>query len=406
MCKWQVSALLRLTSKIGSFWRVGCCAVRGTKTALAVLAMLASVLAWGSAPARADDKVGHLGPHEVRVLTQNMFIGAPLGPIVQATSIPAFLAAINALPGIIQATKPAERAAAMAAEIATQRPDFVALHEVWKLTVGGVVVEDLLQYVLDALKALGQPYDLVHDAVNDTVAVVNEEDLDLTQLPPLPPPFPARIDFHLTDRDAILMRTDADIEIMPGGVQPILFEKTIDSPFPPPFNFKIRSGYVSVDATVRGIPLRFVSVHLVPNALTILTHTDELLKLATDNNPTMLPLVFGGDFNTRAENPNDDSYQIYQKLIDAGLTDAWNPHIHRPGLGLTCCQAPSLTKPSNLTARVDLILFSGAFAVEDINLIGNKEIDRTPSGLWPSDHAGLVATLATPLCQIEGRCGR
>jgi len=144
-------------------------------------------------------------------------------------------------------------------------------------------------------------------------------------------------------------------------------------------------------------------VHLVQNQATILTHTEELLTKTAS--PT-LPLVFGGDFNTRAENPNDPSYIIYQTLIDAGLTDAWNPHIHRPGLGLTCCQDPSLTKPSNLVARVDLILFSGAFAVEDINLIGNKEIDRTPSGLWPSDHAGIVATLATPLCQSEPRCPR
>jgi endonuclease/exonuclease/phosphatase family metal-dependent hydrolase len=145
-----------------------------------------------------------------------------------------------------------------------------------------------------------------------------------------------------------------------------------------------------------------VSVHLVPNQATILTHTDELLTKTAS--PT-LPLVFGGDFNTRAENPNDPSYLIYQKLIDAGLTDAWNPHIHRPGLGLTCCQDASLLKPSSLVARVDLILFRGAFAVEDINLIGNKEIDRTPSGLWPSDHAGIVATLATPLCH-EPRCPR
>jgi len=141
-------------------------------------------------------------------------------------------------------TKPAERAAAMAAEIAKQRPDFVALHEAWKLTVEGVVVEDLLQYVLDALKALDEPYELVGS--------VDEEDLNITR-----PTFP--INFHLTDRDAILMRAGGDIEIMPGGVQPTLFDKPIDIPLPPPFN-QIKAGYNSVDATVRGIPLRFVSV--------------------------------------------------------------------------------------------------------------------------------------------------
>jgi endonuclease/exonuclease/phosphatase family metal-dependent hydrolase len=388
MCKWQVSALLRLTSRIGSFRRFGCSAVRGTKTALAVLAMLASVLAWGSAPVRADDKVGHLGPHEVRVLAQNMYIGASLGPLVNAKTLDQFLVAANALAQGIVITKPAERAAAMAAEIAQQRPDLVALSEVWKLTVEGVLVEDLLQYVLDALKALGQPYELVGS--------VDLEDLNITR-----PNFP--INFHLTDRNAILYRTDADIHFKPEDVQPILFDIPIGTPLPAP-NDLVHGGYISVDATVRGIPLRFVSVHLIPNPLTIEAHTLDLLKKTAS--PT-LPLVFGGDFNTTANDPSDPSYiHIYQHLIDAGLTDAWNPHIHRPGLGLTCCQDSGLTQPSNLKFRVDLIMFSGAFEVEDINLIGNKETDRTPSGLWPSDHAGLVATLATPLCQIEGRCGR
>ena len=397
MCKWQVSALLRLTSRIGSFRRFGCSAVRGTKTALAVLAMLTSVLAWGSAPVRADDKPGHLGPHEVRVLTQNMYVGASLGILLQNQGD--FATAIAKFTHDLLATKAAERAAAMAAEIAEQRPDFVALHEVWKLVdAKGNVVEDLLQYVLDALKALGQPYKLAHDEVHDAIAVVDAEELV----------DPCGITGQIKDRGAILMRTDGDIQIM--NVQPLKFFPPISIPLrcnPPPAIPTIISttpGFVFVDATVRGIPLRFVSVHLVPNPTTIEAHTLDLLDKTAS--PT-LPLVFGGDFNTTANDPSNISYKlVYQHLIDAGLTDAWNPHIHRPGLGLTCCQKPLLNEPSDLTTRVDLILFSGAFEVEDINLIGNKETDRTPSGLWPSDHAGLVATLATPLCQIEGRCGR
>src|SRR5215471_20902372 len=135
MCKWQV--------------------IRGTKTVLAVLAILASVLAWGSAPVRADGNDGDLGRHEVRVLTQNMYVGASLGEFLTGATTPQrFLEAI-------QATKPAERAAAMAAEIAKQRPDFVALHEAWRLTAGGIIVEDLLRSLVDNLKALGQPYELV-----------------------------------------------------------------------------------------------------------------------------------------------------------------------------------------------------------------------------------------------------
>src|SRR5262249_55221540 len=159
--------------------------------------------------------------------------------------------------------------------IAKQRPDFVALHEAWKLTVNNVAVEDLLQYLLDALKALDAPYELV--------GFVDEEDLNITR-----PLFP--INFHLTDRDAILMRTGGDIEIMPGCVQPTLFDTPINVPPPPsPPLFQVKAGYISVDATVRGIPLRFVSVHLVPNKDTIGPHTLELLEKTAS--PT-LPLVF------------------------------------------------------------------------------------------------------------------
>ena len=388
MCKWQMSALLTLKNTIGLFPRFGCDASRGTKTVLAVLAILASVLAWGSAPVRADDNAGNLGRHKVRVLTQNMYIGADLTPIALAKTFPQFQDAITTVTQNIVATKPAERAAAMAAEIAKQRPDFVALHEAWRLTAGGIIVEDLLQSLLDNLKALGQPYDLVRAGiVNGTV---NDNDVDLTTCgPPFNrPPF----NIHLTDRGAILMRTDVDIAIIGVQSQPFLTPISIPTPLPPPCDtLTSHPGYVSVDAIVRGRPLRFVSVHLIPGPITrMLAHTTELLQLAADT--TTLPLVFGGDFNTTADDPSNPSHQIYQALI-AGLTDAWNPQ--RPGP--TCCQDPKLLNArSQLEHRIDLILLRGAFAVENINLIGNKPSDRTPSRLWPSDHAGIVATLAGP----------
>jgi len=141
--KKRYGTLFRLKST-GLFRRCGRDAIRGTKTVLAVLAMLASVLAWGSAPG-AEDNDGDLGSHRVRVLTQNMYIGASLHDLVTATSVKDVKAAITALSSAILVTKPRERAAAMAAEIAKKRPDFVALQEAWILTKDGVVVEDLLQ---------------------------------------------------------------------------------------------------------------------------------------------------------------------------------------------------------------------------------------------------------------------
>ena len=38
-------------------------------------------------------------------------------------------------------------------------------------------------------------------------------------------------------------------------------------------------------------------------------------------------------------------------------------------------------------------MFKGNFHVKDIEIDGNLQNDRTISGLWPSDHAGVVATL-------------
>src|SRR6516165_1662581 len=288
MCKWQMSALLTLKNTIGLFPRFGCDASRGTKAVLAVLAILASVLAWGSAPVRADDNAGNLGRHKVRVLTQNMYVGADFGLLRGATTPQQFLAAINAFYQNILATKPAERAAAMAAEIAKQRPDFVALHEAWILSVGGIVQMDLLKSVVDDLKALGQPYDLVPGGT------VTGEDIALP---------PSLGNIHLTDQDAILMRTD--VVILHIGVQSQHFPTPIitPTPLPPPFNQIIsHAGYVSIDAIIRGLPLRFVSVHLIPNPGTILAHTIELLQLAA--NTTTLPLVFGGDFNTTGDDPS------------------------------------------------------------------------------------------------------
>jgi endonuclease/exonuclease/phosphatase family metal-dependent hydrolase len=364
-----------------------------------VLGLLASVLACGSAPVRAADDDGDLDRHEVRVLSQNMYIGASLGNLVSGAETP------QDIVNDIIATKPAERAAAMAAEIAKQRPDLVALHEAWRLTVGRVIVEDLLQSVIDELKALGQPYELACAA--NVCGTVNDEDVVATC---------GVLPIHLTDRDAILKRTDVDIHII--DVQSKQFTATITTPLPPPCtpnSITSQAGYVWVDAIVRGLPLRFVSVHLIPNPTTIGLHTAELLK----NEATTTTLVLGGDFNTTADDPSNlITGLVYRMLItpQTRLTDAWEL-LHPSQPGFTCCQEPNLLNtrsnldlppcppgstvpPPGRTAcphRIDLILFRGLAGVSNMKVFGDKpQTDRTPSGLWPSDHAGIVATLAGP----------
>ena len=96
-----------------------------------------------------------------------------------------------------------------------------------------------------------------------------------------------------------------------------------------------------------------------------------------------------GDLNTQA--PEAPAYRMF---LEAGFEDAWTV-AHGDEPGLTCCQAADLRNPeSALYERIDLVLFRGPFEVLTVDRTGETPEARTTSGLWPSDHAGVVATLA------------
>jgi endonuclease/exonuclease/phosphatase family metal-dependent hydrolase len=152
-------------------------------------------------------------------------------------------------------------------------------------------------------------------------------------------------------------------------------------------------GWASIDVTIDNRSFRFVSTHLDTTAAVQLAQVKELILAAGS---TTLPVVFSGDFNATADTGLDPTFATYQTVINAGFTEAW-PQKRAPDPGFTCCQAPNLLNTTSLlNHRIDLILLRGAFGIADIHLIGNKPADRTASGLWPSDHAGVVATLRIP----------
>lgn len=152
-----------------------------------------------------------------------------------------------------------------------------------------------------------------------------------------------------------------------------------------------RRGWISVDAKIRGKSFRFVTTHLEPLHPDIqVAQGNELLSGPAN---TSLPVVMAGDFNTRADGTGTPTYGV---LTAAGFADAWSQT--RPGTpGYTCCHAADLhTLPAPLTERVDLVLTRGGFRALSTELLGDSPSDRTPSGLWPSDHAGVAAQLGLP----------
>jgi hypothetical protein len=88
----------------------------------------------------------------------------------------------------------------------------------------------------------------------------------------------------------------------------------------------------------------------------------------------------------------------YNALVAGGLSDTWTA----AGLGappLTCCHLAPEDRVSDPAATYtedpDHVFTRGAFSVLDEHLVGNTVPNPAPEPfIWPSDHAGMVATLA------------
>ena len=318
----------------------------------------------------------------IRLVTQNMDQGTTLSEVAAARTFAEFVAAVTTIYNNILATKPAERAAAMAREIAKLRPDLVALQEASVLRTGSggpatTVQADLLQLLLDELAGLGHHY--------NAVAIVPGLDAQA--------PSTLGFDVRITAQDAILVRADKSNDLKVSNLQIEQFGVKLAVPSIVGTISDTR-GWAAVDVEADGKSFRFVTTHLDSVSPAIrLAQANELFHTAADTN---LPVVMAGDFNIPADTSVDPSFPAYQAMINAGFTDAWQSK-RAPDPGFTCCQADNLSNPtSQLSHRIDLVLFRGAFGVTDISLIGNRQADRTISALWPSDHAGVTAALRLP----------
>ncbi|HSB69835.1 MAG TPA: endonuclease/exonuclease/phosphatase family protein [Candidatus Methylomirabilis sp.] len=357
------------------------------KRKLVLVGVLFSLLL--AVSAEAQQPVPFKGNRTITVMTRNLYLGADLVPVLTAPP-DEFPFRVAAAWATVQATNFPARAQVLADEIAVKQPDLIGLQEaeLWRIQSPGdfltgntpatTVVFDFVELLLGALNARGLQYEVV--------AITTNFDIEA---PSITPNFTFD-DIRLTDRDVILARTDlktADLKlsnVQVGNFVSKLFVLVGDLPVAVP------RGWAAVDVKVRGKSFRFVTTHLeVFSPLVQVNQARELLK---GPGATDLPVVFAGDFNSCASPPCLDQTPTYGNLIAAGLVDAWS--LAGSGAGFTCCQAENLLNPiSTLNERIDFVLFRGPFTVVDADLVGDTLADRTPSGLWPSDHAGVVTTL-------------
>lgn len=315
----------------------------------------------------------------ITVMTRNLYMGADLVPVITAATPAEFFGAVTTVFQQVQATDFPERAEAIADEIEAMQPDLVGLQEVviWRTqypadgpaTPATDVAYDFLQILLDALEARGLPY--------EAIAVATGFDVEA--------PSTLGIDVRLTDRDVILARKQGGMKL--SNIQTGVFSASVV------FNtavgpIAVPRVWTSVDVKTKGKTFRFVNTHLEPFSESVQTvQANELLTGPAD---TSLPLILLGDFNSRADGTGTATYD---NLIGAGLLDAWD--LANPAdPGFTFGQDADLLNPdSALSERIDLVLFRGELNVINAFLVGEEADDRTPSGLWPSDHAGVVASL-------------
>jgi hypothetical protein len=323
-------------------------------------------------------------------MTQNLYLGTDLAPVLTAETVPELIGAATVGFANVQATNFAERAVALAKEVETTRPTLIALQEVSLFRTRPystsptetTFVIDYLQLLLDALAARGLQYGVVAEVKNF------DSEIPAYNLPGVTGLGLVR----LTDRDVILARTDLNRDrLFLSNVQSSNFTTNLTVPAAVG-SLTLLRGWASVDVTVRGKTVRFLTTHLEPFYPPVqVAQANELLAGPGD---TYLPLVFAGDFNSNADAFDTSTYG---NLIAAGFVDAWS-QIDPLDPGYTCCEAANLLNADpSLDMRIDLVLMRDgvgmrqrSIVADAAEVVGGESTDKTPSGLWPSDHAGVV----------------
>ncbi len=384
-----------------------------------VIAVAIAFLITAPSPAHADDE------SNIKVMTQNLYIGANIFKLLDATTAQEVPFVAAEVFGDIQATDFYQRADSIADTIAKKRPHLIGLQEVTLLRTqcpadflptpnAEIILIDFLEVLLNALDARGAHYEVVAsiENVDAELPVFNGAGL----LPDCPAPF---FDARVTDHDVTLRRSDVTAYEV--------FQKRYSATLPVEIGggaavIPFYRGFTVVDAEVQGRSYRFVNTHLEPSGNPFgnffqfaqafeLTQTLNALTGALGDKA----LFVAGDFNSSPDAFTSDCFMPstgtvvvdgcptpYALMVGDGYADAWNLRKDNWKPGFTCCQSPLLeNRRSELDRRIDHVWYrdsltgpSSEIDVVKAKVVGARKKDKTINGLWPSDHAGVIARFA------------
>ncbi|MDC5696639.1 hypothetical protein OO014_05170 [Intrasporangium calvum] len=388
----------------------------------AVAATIGAVLAVPllTAPSQAADgpseRAGARPGKPLTVMTRNLYLGADINRPVRAaqtaaaqpgatqqTIITALAVATDATRAIVDQTNFPVRSKLLAAEIAAAEPDLVGLQEValWRsgpfnptaiASPSATTVDyDFLQILLDELDALGADYDAVKVGARADV-----------EAPAFTPTGQNMRNVRLTMRDVILKKADnsfrvtaehdqifaANLPVSVAGVQ---------------LNFS--RGYQWVDVLAGKQQLRFVNSHFeaFSSYLAKLQAQQTVAEATATDRSTVFVCDCNSDPLDSSVKPNDGGVQHndpYEFITGpGGYTDQWLQWASaEEGWTSGLSELVNDATAAEFDHRIDMIfshtLDGDPLLVDDGFITGDEVTDRdATTGLWPSDHAGVVLRL-------------
>ena len=334
----------------------------------AVLAAIVCLAVPAAAPAARTD---------LTVMTRNLYLGADVITLALASSEADEMQKASQLYATIQQTNFPLRAQALAKEVAANKPDVLALQEVSRYYRGpdGVhdktknattPIYDWLKILQSELRKRGQRYRVASEHTYDDVETALAEGYD------------ARSKWG----EAILVRSGKGARVHKVRA----FQGTFTDQLVVTLRDQVVNqtrGYAGIDATVGGKRFRLIDPH--PEAYSgdiTAKEFAELLNTAAKSKARRT--IIAGDFNS---GPDADGKEAgYKELLDAGFKETGR-HVE------TCCQDEKLDNTtSKLSSWIDHIVVRPKAKVLSSRVVCNKPLNRI-CGLWPSDHAGVVAKL-------------
>ena len=363
--------------------------------ALAVVVL--AVLAPPAAAAAADDG------EKVRVMTRNVYLGADLSPAIEAADLCGVVDGAGVIYNEVQRTDFRERAVPLAREIRRARPHLVGLQEValWRVQTpsdlgappinpNGMPATTVQYDFLDLLKAeLGGRYRVVgvqHEFDAELPADIDADDATGDACG-------ADLDARLTMRDVILARKGVKTGKVRKGHYKERYIADVSG-----VQLAADRGWLWTAARVGDAKFRFVNTHLEAFGDPEIREAQakQLIRKALRGKGQR---VLVGDLNSGLPK---------RHRIGAGLTDSpKDPLAFRAlkrfgmkdrGAVQSCCYPSLLNDPSyTFDHTVDHVLVKpGVKRAGKAFVTGDDPGEMTPSGLWPSDHGGVVSKLRLP----------